>query len=220
MGDPYLAVAGRQLLESAFIGALRRREPDATSLLIKQMRQDRIKDDGSDLGLVLLSKAFRGMILSYLNRHWFQSDPESAQEAWNDTLARVYSQIGAYDPTKSTFLTWVFNQARYAALDIRRALRRNAKGMAAQVIVERGAAHEEMESPLSVTETNALQRAWRRLGERERKLLHLRYVQGYGNVEIARNHFSGDLPEEYVRVYVGRAVRRLKKWYEEELGRR
>ena len=48
--------------------------------------------------------------------------PEDAEEVFNDTLLAVWHDVAGYNPRRARFKTWVFFQARCAALDRRREL--------------------------------------------------------------------------------------------------
>jgi RNA polymerase sigma factor (sigma-70 family) len=238
-------LVGRAYVEEfAFIEALQKGELQSTRRLVAQIKDDVAGGGEDSLGVLLLSKAFRGKVLGWLEHHWFPDDPGMAEEAWNDTLVRVWTRINSYDEGKSAFRTWVWNKARYAALDLRKSasrtretpyagdeeaeLRRRAESgesrpsdrLAKELIeeAERGFDGSGESEPLSGDEARALRRALGRLTKEEQRLLYLRYVLGYRNVEIAREGLAGrELPEEHVRVYVNRAAKRLCRFYEEEL---
>ena len=63
-------------------------------------------------------------------------------------------------------------------------------------------------------ELDVLRRAWRRLTSTERKLLTLRVLRDLSHREVARE--LGDIPEKHVRVYVARALARLRSYVDEE----
>ena len=79
-------------LES-FLNDLVGRDVSACKLLVNQLREDHAREDGDSLGLFVLAKAFRASVLRYLESAHFASDPKSAEEAWNDTLVRVFGRI-------------------------------------------------------------------------------------------------------------------------------
>jgi RNA polymerase sigma factor (sigma-70 family) len=211
-----IQVGGEFVQEASFLEALVTKEPDATRRLVAQIKTDHERRDKSAPGLVLFSKAFRGKLLGYLRHEWFPGDSGTVEEAWNDTLYRVWSRIDEFDASKSAFLTWATNQARYAALDLRRQRSREAGEELVEEVEEEETPEKDWAERIS--ERDALRRAFRRLSEAERRLLWLRHVEEYKNVEIAREGLAGrELPEEHVRVYVNRAAQRLRKLYEEEL---
>jgi RNA polymerase sigma factor (sigma-70 family) len=238
-----LLVGGAYVEELEFILALHKGELEATRRLVAQIKEDVAGGGKDSLGLRLLAKAFRGRVLGWLERRWFPDDPELAKEAWNDTLWRVWSRINSYDERRSRILTWVMNQARYAALDLIKSASRkheipyagdedaemSTRGesgesrpsdlLAKRLIEEARRLDESGESePLTGDEVRALRRALRRLKKEEQRILYLHYVLGYRYVEIARENLVGRvLPEEHVRVYGNRAAKRLGRFYEEEL---
>jgi len=211
MTTPRVAVGGRSVDELEFIRQLRAHNEEATRLLVRQIKDDHSASRTDSVGLHLLSRSFRPVVLGYLGRDWFPYDAATAQEVWNDTLFRTYSRIESYDPTRSRFLTWVVNQARYAALDARRhQTRREAR------IYEVPATTDDV-TPLSRVEQRALRRARKRLSPLEARLLQLRVVEECAPRDIATQHFGGDLSAEQVRVYTFRAISRLRKHFEDEL---
>jgi DNA-directed RNA polymerase specialized sigma24 family protein len=106
--------------EASFIEALRRRDLEAERRLVQQLREDFRNVDRSPRGLLLLQRAFRGSIVGWLQRDLLRGDLQTAEEAWNDALFRVWSRIEQYDEDRSRFLTWVWSQASWAALDLKR----------------------------------------------------------------------------------------------------
>jgi RNA polymerase sigma factor (sigma-70 family) len=214
--------------ELRFLGELQTREPAAVKRLVDQLRQDVASDQ--DRGLVLLSKAYRSRIVGWLNKTYFAGDYERAQEAWNDTLLRVWQRVGSYDETRMGFISWVFSQARYAAQDLLRAIKvgRETAFAPDEEGDEKTAFEREMEAearrgfeetqPLTRREEAALRRARARLNSTQRQLLDLRYVLGLEPVEIARGDLlDRAIPETHIRVYINRAAQRLRRLYEQEL---
>jgi RNA polymerase sigma factor (sigma-70 family) len=209
---------------ASFLEALLARDPAAERALVRQLREDVANNRDDAPGLFLVQDALRAKILDWLGRKWFRGDPETALEVWNDTLLRVWLRVTKFDENKSSIVTWIHNQAKYAALD---AMRRRRKGDSDQEEKppeggEDSAAEPGLSrrGPSTPEEWEAWDRAYEHLGETERLLLLFRYVLGYRNVEIARDGLAGrPLPEEQVRVYVHRAAKRLRTLYAKELER-
>jgi RNA polymerase sigma factor (sigma-70 family) len=216
LAGPNIRVAGAEVDESVFLKQVQESEEQSTSLLVDQIREDAAAGGEVALGLVLLSRAFRSLVLAYLGHGVLKGQHELALEAWNDTLYRVYTRIGSYDSRRSSFRTWVVNQARYAALSL---LRREARERAVpqHPLPEVAATEPDLPEPLTQREQQAFRRAWGRLTDTERKLLEWRFIHGLRHVEIARKQLSAGLPEEYVRIYVNRSARRLRDFFKEEL---
>jgi RNA polymerase sigma factor (sigma-70 family) len=232
-----LFVGGIQVEEASFIEALRRRDLEAERRLVQQLREDFRNVDRSPRGLLLLQRAFRGSIVGWLQRDLLRGDLQTAEEAWNDALFRVWSRIEQYDEDRSRFLTWVWSQARWAALDLKRKseARRDIPyageeraaepeggdegiDLLARSLEKEAARWVDEPEPATRFEERAIKRALDRVTETEQWLLRLRYVHGFRNVDIARKGLlEHPLPEEHVRVYVNRAAKRLRKYYEEEL---
>ena len=201
-------------MEGDFVQALRNRDQEAEALLVDQLVSD--FGEGRDRGLVLVSRAYRSRLLSYLQRIC-GGDEQAALEAWNDTLLRVHSRVATYDPSRSRFMTWVFNQGRYAALDI---LRRDRRFRQAGHSHDRSDEIFEMPAPATASERRCLMKAMSELTETERHLLTLRFVEGFQPAEIARTFGPGGIPDTQIRVYIARAVKRLRDRYLERLANR
>jgi RNA polymerase sigma factor (sigma-70 family) len=225
--------------EEGLVDALRRGEPEAERRVVSLLREELRNGGSNNRGLLLLQEAFRNRVVGWLTHTFFAGDLPTAEEAWNDTLYRVWTRVKQYDESRSRFGTWVWNQARYAALDLRRKRRADrevpypgeepsSKGGEGEETtdvlrkrLDEGAMREfEEPEPLTRAEERAIRRALGRLTNTEQWLLRLRYVYGFRNVDIARQELAGrPLPEEHVRVYVNRATKRLRAYYEEELHR-
>jgi RNA polymerase sigma factor (sigma-70 family) len=190
--------------------AIRRRDPSVTRALVEQIRADAAARVDRSEGLVVLSVVLRSYIVAYLRKHHFRGDDSTVEEVWNDTLLRVYTRIEAFDEHRGSFLTWVFSQATYAAADARRRLRTPADSVATST-------YDEQPEPMSDAEHRALTHAFARLSVAEQRLLRLRYVFEFRNVEIARERLAGEIPEEHVRVYVNRALTRLRAFFDEAI---
>ena len=225
-----IRVGGAIVGRGAFVAALERSEPEAVRRLVRQIRDDRNADAPYSLGLELASRPFRPVVMAYLLARECRGDVEMAEEAWNDTLFRLYRGIEEYDSTRSRFRTWVVNQARYAAMDLRRKLVRRGKhetlsgdlwsDLAGDVPSRLPVAVDPdgvIPEPLTVPETRALRQAMSALNETQRKLLWYRFVMEFDHVEIARRRLVDVAEEEYVRVDVNRAARRLAELFHAEM---
>jgi RNA polymerase sigma factor (sigma-70 family) len=189
---------------------------------------------------MIVQRALRPKIVWWLEQKYFRRDWTRAEEAWNDALYRIWTRIEEYDASRARFVTWVWNQARWAALDLVRHHRAESRevpfageeveGTAtgdgdaiADLLLRALEAESERVStpaPLPGGEEAAIRRAFRRLSVTEQRLLWLHYVLGVPHVEIARRGLlEPPLPEEHLRVYVNRAAKRLHRFYEEELAR-
>jgi RNA polymerase sigma factor (sigma-70 family) len=208
-----IVVAGRRVSEEAFLEALGNNDDEATRLIVRQLKGD--VGEGGSHGLALVSRAYYCSVNQFLLRR-LNDDQESASEAWNDTLMRIYTRIDKFDRHKSSFRTWVYNQAAYAALDRKRLLLRSRPAASTGEALDEPVSEHPRESTLSHRETRAVRRAFARLTETQRRLLWLTAIEGYRPSELATEGFV-DLPAEHVRVYVNRAAAKLNAFYREEL---
>jgi RNA polymerase sigma factor (sigma-70 family) len=234
-----MIVGGAHVEEATFLGELAVGRREAERVLLRQLSEDVGRNNGYSLALLCIERAFRSRVLGWLTFRWFQGDLALAEEAWDDALYRIWTRNERYDTRRSSFHTWIWNQARYAALDVLRRpylegqvvasgdekapeqpSERGGRGTGDLLAdaLQKAAKRESEEPPLPLTkdEVRAVRRAMARLTITEQRLLHFRYVLGLSHVEIARSHMT-ELPEEYVRVYVARSLKRLRRFYAEEL---
>jgi RNA polymerase sigma factor (sigma-70 family) len=213
----YVSVAGRMVNRAAFIASLRAKNPEATRALVRQIKDDIAHGAEGSRGLELFSEAFRGNILSWLQSRRFPDDPTAAAEVWSETLFRVWRKAGEYDETRSTFLTWAMNQAKWAASEYaRRVSRRREVSLTHQF-----EAMPEESEPERLTEAQrrAHLHAFTRLTETQQLLVRARYVSGLRHSEIANDVLAGSQSEANVRVYVNRAMAVLRRHYQDEFER-
>jgi RNA polymerase sigma factor (sigma-70 family) len=210
-----------------FLDALRAGDRAAGDWIVRQLLDDVAHARSDSPALLLIQLAFRGKVVGWLTRSRFAGDERLALEVWNDTLFRLWARIEKFDPGRSAFQTWVWNQAKWAALDLKRKVaqsqREIPRGRADEVVdesrqeQEATRAFDEPHEPLTPAEEEAVRRAMRRLAPAEQWLLRLRYVFGFEPVEIARRELAGRaLPEDHVRVYIMRARQKLARLWAEE----
>jgi RNA polymerase sigma factor (sigma-70 family) len=216
-------VAGLDVDEATFISKVRAKEAAATRRLVRQLRED--GETGSSLGIRLVSAAFGREVAAFISRitHPDETDVESLVL---ETLQRVYTRIGSYEATRSAFRTWVYEQARYAALDWRREREKTPEplepdevdaGRPVEADLSRAADPAQASLLLSNREAAAVRRAFRTLKPTERELLWRRYVEGWTPSEMSRAGFAKGVPEEHVRVYVNRAAKKLAAALQREM---
>jgi RNA polymerase sigma factor (sigma-70 family) len=211
MSQATIRLGGKVFDEYEFVERMKKRDPGALALVVGELRTERAMQPKFGVGLYVVSRAFRPLVIGYLLRDWFRDDPESADEAWNEALWRIHTRIEEYDPQRSGLVTWIINQARYAAMDAKRRVRAGAP------VHERLVVWDDEVAPLTSEEKRALDRARARLTDLENRLLTLRVVEGRTNNEIARDFFDDAYSDLQVRVYVHRAIKRLATFFDEEL---
>lgn len=81
---------------------------------------------GDPEALPALVRRCGAALLRFIHQCLGRGAAEDVEEVFNDTLLAVWRDVGEYDPRRARFRTWVFLQARWAALDRRRALAREA----------------------------------------------------------------------------------------------
>lgn len=205
LGDRLVAV-------DALYRSLGERDSAETTLIVAALRDPATADDALYAIVMCMKRPVQGV----LRHNWLQ-DEDSVNEAWTDCLVRVHRRISSFDPLRSSFKTWVFNEAKYAALDLRR---RDAQERLQDRATERATPRVETWDddiePLTPRERAGLSRAQRRLTRTERALLDMKYVEGMSYGEIAEA--TGVENRDTLRVAVFRAARKLDRMYREELG--
>lgn len=146
---------------------------------------------------------------------------QDVEEVVSDALAAAWERASEFDPKRSTLTNWVLMLAKYAALDRRRALRReslDAGGMAKVVPLEAApepatAASEDL--VMAGEDQTAVHQALRRLPAEERELLVRRYFFEEPLVEMARDL---GLSRGALDTRLWRARQHLKQLFGEERG--
>jgi RNA polymerase sigma-70 factor (ECF subfamily) len=138
------------------------------------------------------------------------------QEETEDIVALVFEQIlkkfHTYDPRRGNLDTWIFTIARNAIIDRRRYKKRHRE----QGLDD----HLELEADFSLSEyflkqeeINQLRTYLKRLSEKERELLILRYGAGLPHRRIGE---IMNMNEGSVAVSLGRILRKLQKFFEKD----
>lgn len=115
-----LILRRRVVEEQVLIRSLRAGESEFVGDLVAQVRADRQASAGRSRVLEAVCSAFRDEIVVFLRR-LLANDGEAVDEVWNDTLQRAYYRIDSFDAARASFRAWLFAQAKWAALDHRRA---------------------------------------------------------------------------------------------------
>lgn len=118
---------------------------------------------------------------------------QDVEEVVSDALVAAWARASEFDPARSTLTNWVLMLAKYAALDRRRALRRQnldeagqAKVIPLEAAPEPAAAASE-EQALADADQAAVHEALRRLPPAERELLVRRYFFEEPLAEMAQD---------------------------------
>lgn len=198
---------------------LRRRYLDgdvAIDLLIyQQLLADATSDASHSEGLLAISVLWERPVCRRIISRYI-ADEEGQEEAWKEALYLIYSRVAGFDPTRSRFGTWVFNQGKYAALnEKRRRARDRRRDRAASEYIENEIIEFDI-SDWSDRERKAAFRAMKRLTENERIMIEQRVLLDASYEEIFEE-LGGSVKRDHIRIYVGRAIERLKKFCAEEL---
>ncbi len=145
----------------------------------------------------LLSDKYRSRIFSFLLKSG--SSREDAAEIMNDVFYHVIVEIDKYDPSKSAFLTWLFNQAKYQRLK----LTRQQDKIASSAM---GLPRNSLQSAESKERCNLLDNYMSELPENTRMILELRYLGSMDAKEIAQ---ILDVKHDTVRQILSRIRKKL-----------
>jgi RNA polymerase sigma-70 factor (ECF subfamily) len=132
-------------------------------------------------------------------------DPERAQDAVAETMARAVAGIGRFEWNGSGIDGWLFGILRHVVLDAHRARARQIR-----------APHAETQTPdpgplervLNDEETTAVRAAFAQLRAADRELLELRVMAGLSSEEVAA--VLGKRPGA-IRTAQARALQRLRR---------
>lgn len=200
------------------VARLIRKNDDATlQRLVAVLVEEAEAGDEDSQGLLALAKAEYGSLQGWFRSKWFHQDEPLVQEAWNETLFRVFTRITSYVSDGRPFMSWVYNQARFAALDILRR-ERNQLRIPDKLKVWSQDYEPETDWVMTRREEDAKRRALAGLTSQEQLLLEFHFVQGMTYDQIF-DELHERIPREQLRVYVARAVKRFVAAYEVELRR-
>lgn len=149
-----------------------------------------------------------GWVLKSVLRRELRRLPDYYDECFNDCLLFLWKNVGAYDPNRAKFSTWMGNIARFRAIDYKRKYlteheRREELGSLALPREDEATAEllrKEMEE--SVTQMLSS------LGDDNRRMFWDCYVEDYGGDELSRKY---GIPAQavYSRLSRGRAKLRI-----------
>ena len=217
--DYQLRLMGSLVGAGEFHARVARRDPALEQLIVSQIIADKTAASRTSDGLIAVDLAWRRAVQGYLVQEFFRSTPDSAEPVWNDTLRRVFDNIDKFDSRLSRFTTWVFNQARYAALDHVRRTKRAERELRSLVADPTSVGASESEPLLvGVRERSALRRALRKLSALDRELIRLRFIEDMTYDEVYEE-LGGRVKRDHVRIAMARATTRFRTAASKELER-
>lgn len=167
---------------------------------------------------MLLAEAFGSQLHAFIGR--LTRDPSPVSDIFEETLERVFRKVDSYEPSRSAFRTWVYEQARYSVLDWyrqHRHLRDTQVDAVLETVEDPSPGVEEITNGTSRAESRAMRRALRRLTPTQRQLLWWVDVCGMRPSEVARAGLAGEIRPDQAKVYVWRARQELQKRFEQEI---
>lgn len=215
VGGRRVRVAGYLVDEVELRHALASGDGTWSERVVRQIREDRRQGAVMSPALVVLCSALRPYVLARVRRAGLYS-ATTIDDAWADTLVRVYERIDQFDPARASLKWWVALQAVWAASDLARKWD-GAVPVGERVQQERASAEADPAVRLlDDADAQAMRRAFGRLSARDQKLVFMRTLFGCRHAEIAAHPVAAGLNEATVRVYVNRATKRLRRLYEQE----
>lgn len=136
---------------------------------------------------------------------------ETAEDVTSDIFRKVFLHLKEYTPTKASFRTWMYRIATNAIVDYYRIHRNENKP---SVVDLEETAHLASDSPsphdlvLADDQKAMVQKCLAELKADHQKVLHLKYIEGFGNQEIAE---ILDISSNNVGVLLHRALKAAKK---------
>ena len=139
-------------------------------------------------------------------------DKDDAKDITQDTFVRSYYNLQNYDPNKS-FKTWLFTIAYNRCMDKIREKQSSSRFMR-KMRNEQPLIQHRDNPEKRLEDSEQLQLLLKKLNEKERTVLTLKWNEGYLSREIAE--ILG-CKESTVRVYILNAKRKLKKLLEKKI---
>ena len=158
--------------------------------------------EGSEAAFEALWRRYGGAVLGVCRA--ILRDPEAAEDATQETFARVWRSAGTYDARKGRPTAWLLTVARHSAINIARVTRPEP---VRQTGDEPGPAREQ-----EIVDRLWLHGALSRLPDREREVVGLAYFAELSHSQIA---VRIDQPLGTVKSRIRRALERLAEMAEE-----
>lgn len=135
---------------------------------------------------------------------------ETSEDIVSDVFRKVFLHLKDYNPKKASFRTWLYRIATNTLVDYYRVHRNKNKP---SVVDLEEVAHLASGNPsphemvLDDDQKTTVQNCLGQLQETHQKVLHLKYIEGFGNQEIAE---MLDISPNNVGVLVHRALKAAK----------
>ncbi len=173
-------------------------------VLVTHYRQEG-RDPRDHKLLAELVRRHETLVISACARH--VKDRETARDVAQEVWIRVLTKLDQFQPEKGTFENWLFIIVRNRCHDHLRRDKRHLDEEISRNIVDR--LEDELDTEGVVKPTvEILQELMERISGEEKRLLSLRYEQGYSTKEI--QHVMG-LSESCVKTRVARARHKLQQ---------
>ncbi|MFK7971570.1 MAG: RNA polymerase sigma factor [Bacteroidia bacterium] len=169
--------------ESALIESLKRRDKDAYGKLYDRY-----------------GSALYGIIFKIV-----KSD-SLADDVLQESFVKIWKKIDQYDTSKGRFFTWILNIARNTAIDQWRAANRRSTSDLDNPAVASAAGGYEDQPEDQLDASTVLDQ----LGEPERTLIYLSYLEGYSQSEIAKKL---EMPLGTVKTKMRNSLRSLRTMF-------
>lgn len=135
---------------------------------------------------------------------------ETAEDIVSDIFRKVFLHLKEYTPKKASFRTWLYRIATNTLVDYYRVHRNENKPSVVDLEeVKHLASDNPSPHDIALTEDQktTVQNCLGELQETHQKVLHLKYIEGFGNQEIAE---MLDISPNHVGVLVHRALKAAK----------
>ena len=137
-----------------------------------------------------------------------------ADEVAGITFMKMNDHLADYNPTRSSFSTWLFHIAANSVTDMTRKTNRRQEATWEEFFDPAAPDHEEPESRMLAQELNGeILKAVGKLSEREQRIIALKFWSGLKNREIAE---VMDLTPTNVGTILQRSLQALKKHLREK----
>jgi RNA polymerase sigma factor (sigma-70 family) len=137
------------------------------------------------------------------------ADPDSANDLAAGVFEHALAKLHTFDPRKAAFNTWLFAIARHAAINHWKTQARRKVLPIEQASAQPTGDPLPEETVIHEQRIEALLAALKRLDEREREIVALKFAGAFNNRQIAG---LVNLTESNVGVILYRALQKIKGW--------
>lgn len=151
-------------------------------------------------------KEYQPKVMGYLRSHL--TDYYLAEDLCADVFVKIFKKFDEYDSSKASISTWIFTVTKNTLIDYYRT--NHISDELTDVYADE---NDNMETVYNNETLNELAEALKKLGERERKLIIMRY---YNDMTLKDIAVELDISYAYVKILHNKALVEMKNLLGEE----